>query len=64
MIYPNADLDEAGNYLQAHVPFEIPSSVALKSVCAGLCLMKTPVTERLFFVFTREPLAGLPSKMS
>ena len=26
MIYPNAELDEAGNYLQAHVPFEIPSS--------------------------------------
>ena len=24
MIYPDADLDEAGNYLQAHVPFEIP----------------------------------------
>src|SRR6476619_5698085 len=28
MIYPHADLDEAGNYLQAHVPFEIPSSVS------------------------------------
>ena len=27
MIYPDVDLDEAGNYLQAHVPFEIPSSL-------------------------------------
>src|ERR1041385_6060950 len=26
MIYPDVDLDEAGNYLQAHVPFEIPTS--------------------------------------
>jgi len=29
MIYPNAELDEAGNYLQAHVPFEVPSSVGV-----------------------------------
>src|SRR5215211_6615178 len=28
MIYPHADLDEAGNYLQAHVPFEVPTSSA------------------------------------
>ena len=27
MIYPDAELDEAGNYIQAHVPFEIPSSL-------------------------------------
>src|SRR5437016_139716 len=28
MIYPDPQLDEAGNFLQAHVPFEIPSSVS------------------------------------
>src|SRR6185503_6094196 len=26
MIYPDAELDEGGNYLQAHVPFEIPAA--------------------------------------
>jgi hypothetical protein len=30
MIYPNADLDEAGNYVQAHVPFEIPTSERIR----------------------------------
>src|SRR5687767_12558253 len=28
MIYPDPELDEAGNYFQSHVPFEIPSSLA------------------------------------
>src|SRR5258705_481624 len=28
MVYPDPELDEAGNYLQSHVPFEIPSSSA------------------------------------
>src|SRR5690606_36573474 len=28
MIYPYPDLDEGGNYIQSHVPFEIPSSLA------------------------------------
>jgi len=30
MLYPDPELDDAGNYFQAHVPFEIPSSVAPK----------------------------------
>jgi hypothetical protein len=31
MIYPDPNLDEAGNYLQAHVPFEIPTSLAAEA---------------------------------
>lgn len=60
MIYPNADLDEAGNYLQAHVPFEIPSSQAAEERLRWLAFDEVAGTERLFFVFTREPLNGLP----
>jgi hypothetical protein len=60
MIYPNAELDEAGNYLQAHVPFEIPSSVGTDERLRWLVFDENAGDERLFFVFTREPLAGVP----
>ena len=60
MVYPDADLDEAGNYLQAHVPFEIPSSLAAEERLRWLVFDETAGNERLFFVFTKEPLTGLP----
>ena len=60
MLYPNAELDEAGNYLQAHVPFEIPSSLAAEERLRWLVFDENAGDERLFFVFTREPLAGVP----
>jgi len=60
MIYPHADLDEAGNYLQAHVPFEIPSSLSADERLRWFAFDEVAGTERLFFVFTREPLSGIP----
>jgi hypothetical protein len=60
MIYPDAQLDEAGNYLQAHVPFEIPSSLATEERLRWFRFDANAGTERLYFVFTREPLAGVP----
>jgi len=60
MIYPSADLDEAGNYIQSHVPFEIPSSVAAEERLRWFAFDEVPGNERLFFVFTKEPLKGLP----
>ncbi|HSL54096.1 MAG TPA: DUF4384 domain-containing protein [Pyrinomonadaceae bacterium] len=60
MIYPHADLDEAGNYLQAHVPFEIPSSLSADERLRWFAFDENAGTERLFFVFTREPLSGIP----
>jgi hypothetical protein len=60
MIYPDADLDEAGNYVQAHVPFEIPSSIAAEERLRWFAFDETAGNERLFFVFTKEPLNGLP----
>ena len=60
MIYPDADLDEAGNYLQAHVPFEIPTSLAPEERLRWFAFDETAGTERLFLVFTREPLGGIP----
>ncbi len=60
LIYPSAELDEAGNYLQAHVPFEIPSSLSADERLRWFAFDQVAGTERLFFVFTREPLSGIP----
>ncbi|CAN5682702.1 hypothetical protein BH18ACI4_BH18ACI4_19050 [soil metagenome] len=60
MIYPNADLDEGGNYIRSHVPFEIPSSTAMEERLRWFTFDKNEGSERLFFVFTREPLPFVP----
>ena len=60
MIYPNKELDEGGNYLLAHVPFEIPSSTAGEERLRWLVFDELAGNERLYFVFTREPLPGIP----
>ena len=60
MIYPDPELDDAGNYFQAHVPFEIPSSVAAEERLRWLTFDEHPGAEKLYFVFTREPLAAVP----
>jgi hypothetical protein len=60
LIYPHAELDEGGNYLQAHVPFEIPSSLAGEEKLRWFTFDEVAGTEQLYFVFTREPLKGIP----
>src|SRR5882672_2048737 len=60
MLYPDPELDDAGNYFQAHVPFEIPSSVAAEERLRWLTFDEHPGTEKLYFVFTREPLSAVP----
>ena len=60
MLYPDPELDEAGNYFQAHVPFEIPSSVAAEERLRWLTFDEHPGAEKLYFVFTREPLPAVP----
>jgi hypothetical protein len=60
MLYPDPELDEAGNYFQAHVPFEIPSSVAAEERLRWLTFDEHAGAEKLYFVFTREPLSGVP----
>jgi hypothetical protein len=60
LIYPDVSLDDAGNYLQAHVPFEIPSSLSTEERLRWFAFDEVAGTEHLFFVFTREPLGGVP----
>lgn len=60
LIYPDADLEEAGNFIQAHVPVELPSSLAGEERLRWLAFDEHPGAERLYFVFTREPLNAVP----
>jgi hypothetical protein len=60
MIYPDAELDEAGNYIQGHVPWEVPSSVAAEERLRWFTFDQTSGAEKLYFVFTREPLPTVP----
>ncbi len=60
MIYPDSALDEAGNYIQAHVPFEIPSSTADEERLRWFIFYQNAGAEKLYFVFSREPLSGVP----
>lgn len=62
MIYPDAQLDEAGNYIKAHIPWEIPSSASDEERLRWLVFDENPGTERLYFVLTREPLKGVPTE--
>ncbi|HKV33106.1 MAG TPA: DUF4384 domain-containing protein [Pyrinomonadaceae bacterium] len=60
MIYPDKDLDEAGNYIKAHIPWEIPSGASDQERLRWLVFDEFPGNERLFFVLTREPLKNVP----
>ena len=60
MVYPDPDLDEAGNYIQGHVPVELPSSMAAEERLKWFTFDQYPGAEKLYFVFTREPLSGVP----
>ena len=62
MIYPNAEIDEGGNYLQAHVPFEIPASDAAEERLRWFAFDENTGTEKVIFVFTREPLKDVPTE--
>ena len=62
MIYPDAEIDEGGNYLQAHVPFEIPASDAAEERLRWFAFDQNTGTEKVYFVFTREPLKDVPTE--
>jgi hypothetical protein len=60
MIYPDVRLDGGGNYIEAHVPIEIPSSEETDERFRWFTFDNKPGTERLYVVFSREPLPAVP----
>ena len=60
MIYPDTLIDDGGNYIQAHVPIEVPSSEEPDENYRWFTFDDKPGTERLYVVFSRDPLPGVP----
>jgi hypothetical protein len=60
MIYPDVRLDDAGNYVEAHVPTEVPSSTEADERFRWFTFDAAPGTEHIYIVVTREPLPGVP----
>ena len=61
MIYPDARLDAGENWIEAHVPLEVPSSEETDERLRWFTFYGNPGTERLYIVVTREPLPGVPT---
>lgn len=61
MIFPDARLDGGENWVEAHVPVEVPSSEEPEERLRWFEFFGDPGTERVFIVVTREPLPGVPT---
>lgn len=61
MLYPDAKLDEGDNFVEAHVPYEIPWSGEVTDNLRWFVFDQNPANERLYIVLAREPLPGVPT---
>ena len=60
MIYPDPRLGGGENWLEAHVPLEVPSSEETDERLRWFTFYGDPGMERLYVVVTREPLPLVP----
>lgn len=61
MIFPDARLDGGDNWVEGHVPVEVPSSEEAEERLRWFEFYGDPGTERVFIVVTREPLSAVPT---
>jgi hypothetical protein len=61
MIYPDWRLDGGENWIEAHVPVEIPSSEETDERLRWFTFYGNAGIERLYVVVSREPLPGVPT---
>jgi len=61
MIYPDPRLDGGDNWIEAHVPIDVPSTVETDERLRWFNFYGNPATEHLYIVVTREPLPGVPT---
>jgi Domain of unknown function (DUF4384) len=61
MIYPDRRLDGGENWIEAHVPLEVPSSAERDERFHWFVFDANPANERLYIVITREPLSSVPT---
>jgi Domain of unknown function (DUF4384) len=60
MIFPDARLEGGENWIEAHVPVDVPSTVETDERLKWFQFYGNPATEHLFVVVTREPLDDVP----
>lgn len=60
MIYPDPRLNEGENWIEAHVPTEVPTSDQADERYHWFVFDNNPATERLYVVVTRKPLPSVP----
>ena len=60
MIYPDARLEGGANWIEAHVPVDIPSTVEADERLRWFQFYGNAGTERLYVVVTRDPLPEVP----
>jgi hypothetical protein len=61
MIYPDRRLDAGENWIEAHVPLEVPSSEESDERFHWFVFDANPANEHLYIVVTREPLSSVPT---
>jgi hypothetical protein len=61
MIYPDARLDGGENWIEAHVPLEVPSSEETDERLRWFAFYGDAGIEHLYVVVTREPLPMVPT---
>ena len=60
MIYPDARLDAGENWIEAHVPLDLPSSAETDERLRWFQFYGNASQDRIYIVVTREPLADVP----
>jgi hypothetical protein len=60
MIFPDSRLEGGENWIAAHVPIDVPSTVEMDERLRWFQFDANPAMEHLFVVVTREPLAEVP----
>ncbi len=61
MIFPDPRLEGGENWIDAHVPVDVPSSLETDERLRWFQFYGNPATERLYIVVTREPLPEVPT---
>lgn len=61
MIYPDPRLDGGENWIEAHVPLEVPSGEETDERLRWFTFYGNPGTERLYIVVSRDPLPVVPT---
>lgn len=61
MIYPDPRLDGGDNWIEAHVPMEVPSSEESDERLRWFTFYGNAGVERLYVVMTRAPLSAVPT---